>query len=118
MKIAVIGSVGVPASYGGFETLVEHLIEIQLYDFTVYCSGKHFNDRLKTYKGAKLVYLPLRANGPSSVLYDIFSILHGILMGHKQFLILGTSGAIIIPVLRFFFPKRKNCNEYRWARME
>ncbi len=119
MKIAVIGSVGVPASYGGFETLVEHLIEIQLYDFTVYCSGKHFNDRLKSYKGAKLVYLPLRANGPSSVLYDIFSILHGILMGHKQFLILGTSGAIIIPVLRFFFPNVKiatNIDGQEWNR--
>ena len=26
MKLAIVGSVGVPASYGGFETLVEHLI--------------------------------------------------------------------------------------------
>ena len=26
MKLAIVGSVGVPASYGGFETLVESLI--------------------------------------------------------------------------------------------
>jgi hypothetical protein len=27
MKICVIGTVGVPATYGGFETLVENLIK-------------------------------------------------------------------------------------------
>ena len=28
MKVAVIGTVGVPANYGGFETLAENLLKI------------------------------------------------------------------------------------------
>lgn len=37
---AIIGTVGVPASYGGFETLVENLIETEKVNYIVYCSSK------------------------------------------------------------------------------
>ena len=40
-KVAIIGTAGVPARYGGFETLAHHLVD-QLhndYDLTVYCSS-------------------------------------------------------------------------------
>ena len=63
MKIAVIGIVGVPASYGGFETLVENLIEDDTCSYTVYCSASHYSEKSVNYKNARLVYLPLRANG-------------------------------------------------------
>ena len=89
MRLAIVGSVGVPASYGGFETLVEHLIEDESFEYTVYCSGKHYRSkRLETYKAARLVYLPLNANGVSSIFYDVCSVLHGIATGHQIFLIL------------------------------
>lgn len=74
---AIIGTVGVPASYGGFETLVENLIETEKVNYIVYCSSK-ITPKLSTYKNAKLVYIPLSANGISSVIYDAFSILHAI----------------------------------------
>ena len=51
-KVAVIGTVGVPAKYGGFETLVENLIGeccSEDVDYTVFCSGKAYPIRLKTY---------------------------------------------------------------------
>ena len=38
-KVAIIGTVGLPANYGGFETLTSHLID-ELggkFNFTVYC---------------------------------------------------------------------------------
>ena len=41
-KLAIIGTVGLPAKYGGFETLAQQLV-LQLnkqFDMTVYCSGK------------------------------------------------------------------------------
>ena len=41
MKVAIIGTVGVPANYGGFETLVEQLIEYNHSEdlqYAVYCS--------------------------------------------------------------------------------
>jgi len=42
-KVAIIGTVGLPAKYGGFETLAEHLVThlSDKYDFTVYCSKKN-----------------------------------------------------------------------------
>lgn len=43
-KIAIIGTVGVPANYGGFETLAEHLIDdlAAQHKISVYCSGKSY----------------------------------------------------------------------------
>ena len=119
MSVGIVGTVGVPSSYGGFETLVEHLIKKDHVKFTVYCSGKHFKKKLKSYKGAKLVYIPLKANGVSSIFYDIFSMLHACFCGNKNLLILGVSGAIFIPVIRLIFPKIRvitNIDGIEWKR--
>ena len=64
-KVAVIGIVGVPAKYGGFETLVENLIgtyKDSSIQYTVFCSSKNSSSHLDQYKGAKLKYINLRAN--------------------------------------------------------
>lgn len=121
MKLAIVGSVGVPASYGGFETLVEHLIGDGEHEYTVYCSGVHYKERLPSYKGAELVYIPISANGPASFFYDMFSLVHGIFSGHKQFLILGTSGASLIPLVRILRPSVRivaNIDGVEWRRQK
>lgn len=110
MNVCVIGTVGVPASYGGFETLVESLILDKSVTFYVYCSGKHYLDRRSEYKGAKLVYIPLKPNGVSSVFYDIFSLIHALYRGHRNFLVLGVSGAIFFPVVKLMPNIRLVCN--------
>lgn len=118
MKIAVIGTVGVPASYGGFETLVENIIYDDRVKFTVYCSSRNFSNRPCDYNGAKLVYIPLNANGVLSIPYDILSMLHALFSGHKNFLVLGVSGAIFFPILSCF-PKVKiitNIDGIEWRR--
>jgi glycosyltransferase involved in cell wall biosynthesis len=108
-KIAIIGTVGVPANYGGFETLAEHLIEDlgHEHDITVYCSGKKYSkeERLSTYKGAKLIYLPLDTNGIQSIPYDTLSIIHA-LFYTDVLLILGVAGAWILPFVRWFTNKK------------
>ena len=79
-NVAIVGTQGVPARYGGFETLVENIIgkncplEVQ---YTVFCSSKDFKkeERLLSYKGAFLKYVPLHANGFQSTPYDIWSLL-------------------------------------------
>ena len=119
MKIAVIGIVGLPASYGGFETLVEQLADTDDAEFTVYCSSNRYKKKISTYKNASLIYVPLNANGVMSVVYDIVSLLHGIATGHRQFLILGVSGAVMLPLLRVLFPKVKtvvNIDGCEWRR--
>jgi glycosyltransferase involved in cell wall biosynthesis len=108
-RIAIIGTVGLPAKYGGFETLAEHLIAnlSMKYEFTVYCSKNKYtkNERVSNYKGAALKYIPLEANGIQSIPYDTISILHA-LKNNDVLLILGVAGAWILPFVRFFTNKK------------
>lgn len=108
-RIAIIGTVGLPAKYGGFETLAEHLVThlSDQYDFTVYCSQKKYKkeEQVKSYKGATLKYIPLDANGVQSIPYDTISILHAIFTS-DVLLILGVAGAWILPFLRLFSNKK------------
>jgi glycosyltransferase involved in cell wall biosynthesis len=104
MSLSIIGTVGVPACYGGFETLVENLLDEneQERDITVYCSAKSYDDKIKTYKNAKLSYIPLNANGTQSIPYDIWSLFHAVYKGADNILLLGVSGAICLPFIRLF----------------
>ena len=108
-KIAIIGTVGLPANYGGFETLVSYLTKFlhSKYDLTVYCSGKKYpkDKRLKKYNDAKRIYRPLDANGAQSIPYDIISIIHAVFYA-DVLLILGVPGAIILPFVRWFTNKK------------
>jgi glycosyltransferase involved in cell wall biosynthesis len=107
-KVAIIGTVGVPANYGGFETLVENMIgknASENIEYTIFCSGKFYKERLVSYKGAHLDYINLKANGVQSTLYDIFSMIKT----SNQFdvaLILGVSGCIFLPVFRKYYKNR------------
>src|SRR6202035_161976 len=60
MKIAILGTRGIPASYSGFETAVEQLasrLTDRGHDVTVYCRPHVVDATLKQYKGASLVHL-------------------------------------------------------------
>ncbi|MBO6515844.1 MAG: DUF1972 domain-containing protein [Bacteroidia bacterium] len=108
-NIAIIGTVGLPAKYGGFETLANHLVSNlrEMYSFTVYCTKKRYkkSERLNTYEGAKLKYVNLRANGIQSILYDAYSILHALLYA-DILLILGVAGVWVLPFVRLFTNKK------------
>jgi len=120
-NIAIIGSAGVPSRYGGFETLVHHLVEhlAEKHKISVYCS-KHLyqeSDRKQHWKGAKLIYLPLNANGIQSVPYDVLSILHALIYA-DTLLILGVSGCFILPFIKLFFGQKiiVNIDGVEWKR--
>lgn len=104
-KVAIIGTQGVPAKYGGFESLVENLIgkdHSPDIDYTVLCSAKDLRQDIKEYKGAHLKYVPLlRANGVQSIPYDMVSMLKAV-NGYDAILVLGVSGCIFLPILKFF----------------
>ena len=88
-KIAIIGSAGIPANYGGFETLAEQLINYlgKDFNFTVYCSTKNYKQKQKNYKEADLKYIPLNANGIQSIPCDVVSVLHAVFsMNSSSFL--------------------------------
>jgi glycosyltransferase involved in cell wall biosynthesis len=108
-RIAIIGTVGLPAKYGGFETLANHLVErlSDKYDFTVFCSKKKYSktERIETYNGAKLSYINWDANGIQSIIYDTVSILKA-LPKNDVLLILGVAGAWILPFIKLFTNKK------------
>ncbi|MDP3731758.1 MAG: DUF1972 domain-containing protein [Candidatus Omnitrophota bacterium] len=61
MKIAIIGTRGIPANYGGFETFAEELsarLVQKGHAVTVYCRSSHAKKNLAFYKGVRLVVLP------------------------------------------------------------
>jgi len=101
MSISIIGIVGLPARYGGFETLVDNLLPSKKVSI-VYCSSRFYNKRLSTYKNSSLKYIPLQANGIQSIAFDLIAILHSILFTKNDLLVLGVSGAIIFPFIKCF----------------
>ena len=118
MKLSIIGIVGVPSNYGGFETLVENLLPLSNQTI-IYCSKKAYDNRQPLYKDAKLVYLPLDANGVQSIFYDILAILHTLLRTKNDIFVLGVSGAILFPFIKLFFRRRRlviNIDGLEWKR--
>ena len=108
MKVAIIGTVGVPANYGGFETLVEQLVRHnKSYDlqYAVYCSKKSYNEERWVYHGAKTEYVGLNANGIQSIPYDILSLVKAARKS-DVILILGVSGCAFLPIFRIFSKKK------------
>lgn len=105
-RVALIGTNGIPARYGGFETLTEYLAKYlnEEFEITVYCSKTPKEKRLKKYLNSKLVYIPFKANGWQSMLYDAVSIIHA-LFASDVLVILGFSGVFGFPFKVFFSKK-------------
>lgn len=100
-RVAIIGSQGVPPKYGGFETLVDNIIDNRSEDveYTVFCSAPDMGTDLTDYKGCRLKYVSMRAHGVMSVPYDIVSMMKA-LRGYEAILLLGVSGCIFLPVFK------------------
>ena len=61
LKIAMLGSRGIPHTYSGYETFLgevgPRLVE-RGHEVLVYCRRSLFRERPKTYRGTRLIYLP------------------------------------------------------------
>ncbi len=107
-QIAIVGCQGIPANYGGFESMVENIVgENASADvhYTVFCSGVDMPGRLHEYKGCTLKYINVKANGMLSVIYDIFCMMHTF-RGYDTILVLGVSGCMFLPILKLFSKNR------------
>ncbi|MGI8922009.1 MAG: glycosyltransferase, partial [Solirubrobacteraceae bacterium] len=80
MKLAILGTRGIPASYSGFETAVEQLaarLSARGHEVVVYCRPHVVDRRLRRYRGARLVHLPTVRNKYSDTFVHTFlSALH------------------------------------------
>jgi glycosyltransferase involved in cell wall biosynthesis len=103
-RIAIIGSRGIPAKYGGFETAVEavapQLAEMGWSVF-VSCEGPRDRSKPAVYRGVNLFYFPVRPffRIIYEVLYDVYSLLKSSLMCHSIY-ILGYGAGLF-----FFIPR-------------
>src|SRR5262252_2205206 len=61
MRIAILGTRGIPANYGGFETFAEHLstrLVARGHEVTVYCRAHYISPRQIEFQGVRLKVLP------------------------------------------------------------
>ena len=100
--IAFIGSAGLPNRYGGFEAFVEHcapVIARMVRAVTVTCDAHLYPDKSSPWKGVDRVFIPLRANGVSSVFHDAFAFMR-VFWRASHIIVLGISGGIWFPLFR------------------
>jgi glycosyltransferase involved in cell wall biosynthesis len=80
VKLALLGTRGVPAAYSGFETAVENIgrrLAARGHHVTVYCRPHMVQGRFEVYEGMRLVYLPtLHDKHLDTFVHTLLSTLH------------------------------------------
>jgi len=104
MHLAMIGTRGVPAAYGGFETAVEEIgsrLAGRGHDVTVYC--RHAEDAPEhDYAGMHLVHLPaLHLKAAETLSHTALSVAHVTLHRHRPdaAFVFNAANAPFVPVL-------------------
>ena len=98
MRIAIIGSRGIPAHYGGFETfaqeLAPRLVELG-HEVTVYCRKGYTGDPPpREYRGVRLVHTPcLRIRALETLSHELTAVADALRRGFDLYYFLGTRGS-------------------------
>jgi glycosyltransferase involved in cell wall biosynthesis len=79
LRLAILGTQGIPARYGGYETFAEELavrlVESDKFEVTVYCPAKDGGEAATSYRGVKLRYVKAPGRGGlANVLFDVWCI--------------------------------------------
>ena len=103
VRIAILGTRGVPARYGGFETAAEEVgsrLAAAGHDVVVYCRNP--GQRLATYRGMRLINLPaLRTKTLETLSHTALSAVHALSRTRPQVVILfNPANALCLPMLR------------------
>lgn len=105
MRIAILGTRGIPASYGGFETFAEHLstrLVERGHDVTVYCRSHYVSPRQLEYHGVRLKVLPtIRHKYFDTVVHSFLSALRAVPTRYDAALICNAANAPFAPILRW-----------------
>lgn len=104
--VAILGTRGVPANYGGFETFAERLA-LQLVEHeistTVYCRS-HYASESSPWRGVRLVTLPtIKSKYFDTVVHTLLSALHVVATrGPRDIVLCNAANAPVLLVLRLF----------------
>ncbi len=82
LRVALLGTRGVPASYSGFETCAEELgarLAARGHRVTVYCRVPHISYAGREYRGMRLVKLPtVRSKHLDTIVHSFLSSIHAL----------------------------------------
>jgi glycosyltransferase involved in cell wall biosynthesis len=105
--VALLGSRGIPASYGGYETLMEELAPRLVergFEVTVYCRAHYTPRGLREHRGAHLRVLPtLRTRHLDTPVHTLLSGLDALHRPGGPFdaaLVVNGANALFVPLLR------------------
>ncbi len=121
MKIAMIGTRGVPARYGGFETAIEEIGQRLVRDgdeVLVYCRGAE--EAIPRYLGMELVHLPaISAKALETLTHTFLSVLH-LLFKRRDIdaaIIFNSANSVFLPLLRLArIPVAVHVDGLEWKR--
>lgn len=103
MRLAFIGSAGIPNRYGGFESFLEHCgpaFAAATASTVVTCDAALYQDDLSPdFRGVRRVFLTTRANGASSILHDLLAFIR-VYRESTHIMVLGVSGGPWFPLLK------------------
>src|SRR5437868_7443073 len=106
MRIAMVGTRGLPARYGGFETCVEEVgsrLAAAGHDVVVYCrvAASDSSDLPTTYRGMSLVHLPaVRRRSLETLSHTALSVAHISARPIDVVLLFNAANAPLLPLLR------------------
>jgi glycosyltransferase involved in cell wall biosynthesis len=104
MRLAILGTRGIPANYGGFETFAEQLgvrLAARGHDVTVYCRSHHVPKTLTEYRGVRLVVLPtVRHKYLDTVVHTALSAVHAARARYEVVLVCNAANALFCVVPR------------------
>jgi glycosyltransferase involved in cell wall biosynthesis len=106
MRIAILGTRGVPARYGGFETFAEQLgkrLAERGHQVTVYGRGRGNSRRAGTYLGMRIVNLPApRSKYLETVVHTLFSAFHALPRRYDVIYVCNSANVPAVMLLRLF----------------
>lgn len=104
LRIALLGSRGIPARYGGYETFTEELAARLVQrgmEVTVYCRAHYTPRGLTSHAGATLVVLPtVRSKHFDTPVHTLLSCLDASRRGFDVALMVNSANALFLPLLR------------------
>ena len=103
MRVAILGTRGIPANYGGFETFAEELstrLVERGHSVTVYCRSHHVSKEFKEYKGVTLKVLPtIKRKYLDTIVHTFFSAVNAVFKRFDAVLLCNAANSPFIPIL-------------------
>jgi glycosyltransferase involved in cell wall biosynthesis len=121
MKIALIGTRGIPAAYGGFETCVEEIGQRLVkkgHQVWVYSKKTKENANLRMYMGMKIIIVPrIAAKGFETLFSTLMSVIHSLFFPFDMHMVFNGANSPPLFIYKLFNKKYAlNTDGLEWMR--